>query len=183
MPDSRLGCYYCFRTLDPQDKQDELQTFIKCGQCDTVYHAVCWCQGEKCLRCDGDQAQPVEIAPPAPLQTEAKPQALPIKPSAIVYSIGGIVILVPDVIYRDVLPQLTVWRPQIISLARRWRLSYHLEYISSIIENKLAKYPWLLDSYSKVVNYTHKNFHILIPIVLIILLCCSCQIVAGIVVR
>ena len=81
----RVGCYYCFKTLDPQDKQDEFRTFVKCSHCGTIYHTVCWCQCEDCPRCGEGQAEPVNTSRPAPLRAVTKTRALPTKPSIIVY--------------------------------------------------------------------------------------------------
>ncbi len=79
MSGKRLWCYYCFGTLDPQDEQDELRTFVKCSYCSTIYHTVCWRQFGKCLRCDSAKAQPIQIVPPAPLRIETKKRPLPPK--------------------------------------------------------------------------------------------------------
>ena len=81
----RLGCYYCFKTLDPQDQQEELRTFVKCNHCGTIYHTVCWRQCENCPRCGEGQSEPVDVSRPASLRTVIKTRALSIKPSTIVY--------------------------------------------------------------------------------------------------
>ena len=104
MSDSRLGCYYCFGTLDPQDKQEELRTFVKCNHCGTIYHTVCWRQCENCPRCGEGQSEPVDVSRPASLRTVAKTGSLPIEASAVVYSIGAAGIVVPDSIHKNIPP-------------------------------------------------------------------------------
>ncbi|HEX3046628.1 MAG TPA: hypothetical protein VHY08_17865 [Bacillota bacterium] len=78
-----VGCYYCFKTLNPADSQPNLRSFVKCRQCGRVYHATCWALHGQCLNCEADQIQPVTITPPARLRPLKKKQALFIKPSAI----------------------------------------------------------------------------------------------------
>jgi len=77
MSDRRLGCYYCFGTLDPQDKQGALRAFVKCSHCGTHYHTVCWRDCGKCLRCGGDQAKTIDISRPVPLRAVTKTRPLP----------------------------------------------------------------------------------------------------------
>lgn len=100
MSDTRLGCYYCFRTLYPQDKQDELRAFVKCSQCGVAYHAVCWHHCGQCLVCGTGQAQPLKVAPPAPLQSVIRSGTLPIEAPALAYAIGKTGIVMPDVIHK-----------------------------------------------------------------------------------
>ncbi len=85
MTDKRIGCYYCFNTLNPKDKQDNLQTFAKCGKCGRIYHKACWHIYEKCLNsnCEYDQVHPVNISQPSSLRPVSKTQAISIRPSTI----------------------------------------------------------------------------------------------------
>jgi len=103
---SRFGCYYCFGTLDPEDRQAEFRTFIKCSQCGAVYHTACWPQFKKCICCGSDQVQSVQISPPSSLKTVTKTGTPPVRASAIAYSIGRIGIVMPDLIYKQVLPAI-----------------------------------------------------------------------------
>lgn len=82
---TQFGCYYCFKTLDPKDKQDKLRTFVQCQQCGILYHEQCWHTAGHCPRCESDEAHPKNITSPAPVRTVTKTHALPITPSAIVY--------------------------------------------------------------------------------------------------
>jgi len=103
---NRLGCYFCFETLDPKDKRTGHGIFAKCSQCDAVYHAICWYQHKECFRCDNSQVRPIEISPPPPLEVVTKVDALPIEASVIAYSFDRYGIAVPDSIYRHVLPAI-----------------------------------------------------------------------------
>lgn len=100
------GCCYCFRTLDPQDKDRKLRIFVKCDQCNAIYHTVCRTQIEKCLNCGNDQTQPIEISSRTPLLTVTKMNAIPIEPSALAFSTGRRGIVVPTFIYKELLPAL-----------------------------------------------------------------------------
>ena len=81
----RNWCYYCFRTLDPQDERDELGAFVECSDCNAHYHIACWGDCGKCLRCGEEQEQPVQISSPSSLRVVTKTRALLIKPSVVVH--------------------------------------------------------------------------------------------------
>jgi hypothetical protein len=85
MSSRRLGCYYCFKTLDSQDKKFERQTFIECSQCRATYHSICWDQMTQCLRCGYQQIHSIEVPLPSPLQVTQRASAILIKPSEIIY--------------------------------------------------------------------------------------------------
>ena len=89
MASKRRGCYYCFETLDPRDKQSELGTFVECSNCNAAFHATCWHDSGRCLRCGGNQEQPVQIPRPASLRVVTKTRAIPIKPSIVVHVRDG----------------------------------------------------------------------------------------------
>ena len=88
MVGKRVGCYYCFGTLYPQDAQEEYRTFVKCEQCGGNYHEVCWNTCRKCPVCGGEQIHLVNIPQPPPLKMGTRKQALSIKPSTIIYLQG-----------------------------------------------------------------------------------------------
>ncbi len=79
----RVGCYYCFKILDPKDKQDNLQTFVKCLECHHIYHSACWDICGKCSYCGNSEYQSVKVSRPAPLRAVTKIQAISITPSKI----------------------------------------------------------------------------------------------------
>lgn len=93
----RLGCTYCFKTLNPLDQRHDLRTFVRCSSeqkaCASFYHQTCWDALRKCQCCEGEQATTVEIAEPVPLQVVHKTKSLPIKASAIVYRREELVVL------------------------------------------------------------------------------------------
>ena len=88
MPNTRPGCEYCFKVLDPRDKQSSLRTFVKCSRCGSVYHTTCWQLSGVCLRCNSDLAKAVKIAPPSRLKIVTKTKPIPIKPSTTVTEDG-----------------------------------------------------------------------------------------------
>lgn len=106
MADERPGCYYCFKTLDSKDKTDRLRSFVRCSHCRVVYHYFCRSQIEKCLYCSSNHSQQIQIPSPAPLQIVTKTNALPVKASALAFSFLGKEVLVPDFVYKQVLPAL-----------------------------------------------------------------------------
>jgi len=109
----RRGCYYCLRTLNPQDEQIELRTFGKCSNCNAILHAVCWRDYGKCPRCDEDQSQPVELSQSAPLRVVTKTRALPIKPSIVVQVRDS-----GELVYTH---QRTTWRERVTHFAQKAR--------------------------------------------------------------
>jgi len=103
---TRSGCYFCFKVLDPQDVLEEFRTFVKCRDCGTLYHDSCIGQGKKCLRCDSavfDITQ-VLLSPAHPPVRSS--EMLQIQRSAIVYCILGKEFIVPEAIYKEILPLL-----------------------------------------------------------------------------
>ncbi len=86
MSNNRLGCYYCFKTLNPQDDDERLSSFVRCSQCNIIYHTFCWNQIRTCLSCGGSQFEQIEVAQPPPLSVNPKTRSLPIKVSKIAYS-------------------------------------------------------------------------------------------------
>jgi hypothetical protein len=99
MPNSRLGCKQCFKTLDPQDKTEANRIFVKCSKCGEVYHADCWHQLEKCLCCGNHQTNPVTASffPPSP-KVLTKTKSIPIKSSTVIHVEDGGA-LEPSILY------------------------------------------------------------------------------------
>jgi hypothetical protein len=62
----RLGCGYCFRTLDPTQRDALNQAFTRCTTCKRDFHQIHIAQS--CPVCASDQLIPVRIAPPPPLR-------------------------------------------------------------------------------------------------------------------
>ncbi|CAG0935148.1 hypothetical protein TFLX_03980 [Thermoflexales bacterium] len=84
MSNGRLGCTWCFRTLNPQDNEADLCLIVKCVECGQLYHAICWNHQQKCLQCGQSQCQQVQITPPAVMPVVTKTHAIPITPAATV---------------------------------------------------------------------------------------------------
>lgn len=82
----RIGCYYCFETLDPSGSHAEMRSFVCCLQCQTIYHSQCWRGIDKCLHCSGDQAMTVQIAQPSTLRITTRTKAVPVRPTTKVYA-------------------------------------------------------------------------------------------------
>lgn len=66
----RVGCAFCFSTLDNTDTNPSLQHFVKCSNCSAVFHASCYHSQGKCLRCNADTAIAftLPLAPRLPVQ-------------------------------------------------------------------------------------------------------------------
>src|SRR4051812_3484605 len=67
----RIGCGFCFHTLDPEDPDESLRRFAACKECGRRYHRACWkgaCVRPSCL---GREWVRVLVAPPYPLSPEA----------------------------------------------------------------------------------------------------------------
>ncbi len=78
-------CHYCFKTLNPQDSEPTLQSFIQCSECGKFYHTVCQESIESCIACHSIQFQAVEIDPP-PIQHKLHRKPIfSIKPSQVIY--------------------------------------------------------------------------------------------------
>lgn len=102
----RFGCYYCFKTLDPLDKTEDLRTFAQCVSCNAVYHESCIPQSKKCLRCGKTNFQAIKIQSPGQLYAITKPSRLPIKTSALGYSIAGTNFIVPEFVHKHIFPAI-----------------------------------------------------------------------------
>lgn len=83
MLNTRIGCYLCFKTLNPEDEKSYLRTFVGCNQCKKIYHETCWMEIKKCLNCRMTQVHSKEIPPLLPLQSTVRHQIIPIKPTKI----------------------------------------------------------------------------------------------------
>lgn len=84
MARKRVGCYACFQTLDPKDKNPRLRTVVKCESCGALYHAACSEVLEACYRCAEREFNVTRIARPARLIGTTRQQAQSIKPSTVV---------------------------------------------------------------------------------------------------
>jgi hypothetical protein len=62
----RIGCAFCFNTLNPDDPDESRRTFLKCGNCGVYYHKVCYERCALCLHC-GSLAAPTTIQRPVQL--------------------------------------------------------------------------------------------------------------------
>lgn len=76
----RLGCAYCFYTLDPNDDQADWRKFVACTRCRAAYHSNC--QRHSCTECGAAQFEQVEVVPPPPLNTQVR-RPMAIKPVQI----------------------------------------------------------------------------------------------------
>ena len=47
----QIGCYCCFKSLDPKDSIKGLRVCVQCVQCGATYHEVCWRRHGVCSRC------------------------------------------------------------------------------------------------------------------------------------
>ncbi len=63
----RIGCGYCFHTLDPADRQPRQRSVIRCTTCGQLYHAACWSGRCAMPGCRGTDTASVSMAPPRPL--------------------------------------------------------------------------------------------------------------------
>jgi uncharacterized protein YraI len=93
MPHIRPGCSYCFKTLNPHDPDQRLETFVACDRCRAIYHALCWDDCGRCIRpaCTGDQASAMTVPAPPRLRVELKTRTVPIKPPGVLYMRGEMI--------------------------------------------------------------------------------------------
>lgn len=79
----RAGCYHCFKTLDPNDFNQDRRVFVRCTQCGFLYHKSCHIKIEQCY-C-GHTKETVEhtIVEVPPIKVLQKQKVVHIKPSAI----------------------------------------------------------------------------------------------------
>jgi hypothetical protein len=61
----RLGCPYCFRTLDPNDERRDFRQFVRSADGQT-FHAICWDSHKESLS-QPSEIKPVQIKAPDPL--------------------------------------------------------------------------------------------------------------------
>ncbi len=138
MEESRFGCYYCFKTLDPQDKSEVLRMFAKCSNCNTLYHESCLRQSKKCLHCGSTKAQHINIDPPRSFHEITKPQMLPVKPSGLGYSMVGKEFAVPEFVYKHIFPVIfLIWKktpPLIRKITNKYIIPAYNEYILPRVE-------------------------------------------------
>ena len=88
MSQKRVGCYACFQTLDPKDKNLQLRLVVQCENCGALYHATC-AEGLACYRCAGQKFRKSRIARPAPLRHTTRERAQTIKPSTVLVIDSG----------------------------------------------------------------------------------------------
>lgn len=104
MTDQQSVCPYCFEYLDPEDQLLERRTFEVCNHCDTIYHRVCWEKDNRCLHCKHNQSQATQPSALIPIPLETKMDAISIAPSKIAFVFGNQEIIVPEVVYTDLIP-------------------------------------------------------------------------------
>ncbi len=88
MDSHRIGCRYCFETLNPEDERARYRTFRECLNCGSMYHQVCYELLEKCLHCDQDKSEVIELETVPVLDMQPKESAMLVTPSAVSYSFG-----------------------------------------------------------------------------------------------
>ncbi|MDW8300074.1 MAG: hypothetical protein RML95_12145 [Anaerolineae bacterium] len=71
---ARTYCLHCFRTLDPNDPDEPLRTFVRCTACGATYHAVCWQVATRCYHCNQTttEAHVVTVRSPLSLPTHSR---------------------------------------------------------------------------------------------------------------
>ena len=114
----RFGCYYCFQTLDPENTRPGASSFLRCSQCQAVYHNACWPEQGSCLRCGGGQTTPIQVTRPSSLRPLKLTTAVPVRPSTVVYvQDSGSKSLIPALAWkRGALHVLQVIRALVITL-------------------------------------------------------------------
>lgn len=86
----RIGCDYCFKTLDPNRGDDLNRAFARCTACKRSYHQSH--AQSRCPMCQSDQLISLRVTPPPPLRSvQRRPIAL--KPlHSLPRSEGGMVL-------------------------------------------------------------------------------------------
>lgn len=80
----RRGCKDCFKTLDPNDPDEGLRTFVKCTGCGAEYHAAHWQRNGKCLACPSTEALSLTVDAPRTLAGATKRAEVGVKPTQTV---------------------------------------------------------------------------------------------------
>lgn len=60
-PKGRVGCTFCFSTLDKTDPNPDLQDFVQCSNCGAFFHANCYHSQGKCSHCSADKIVPITL--------------------------------------------------------------------------------------------------------------------------
>lgn len=113
-------CDYCFARLDPQSARSE---FVRCTQCEAIYHRDCWQHNSyQCARCEQADAYPIEVASSALAPPMRYRYAQPLRPKRVIYLIGSRSYEVPRFVREEVAPFYQTWQPRVAETLRRWTL-------------------------------------------------------------
>jgi len=69
---TRIHCNLCMKTLDPNDQDPILRSFVRCTQCGRIFHDHCCTKYPRCSVCDNSQFETVDLMgsfPPLTLST------------------------------------------------------------------------------------------------------------------
>lgn len=89
MNNTRLGCSFCFLTLDPRADGENLREFMQCTNCHSLYHKSCSNQFANCTRCNNSNLKPVTIQNPARLSPKPRSHPVQIKATSVLDSEGN----------------------------------------------------------------------------------------------
>ncbi len=62
----RNYCHYCLKTLDPDDRDPLLRSFVKCTRCGRIFHEVCYTKHPQCSVCGCTLLQSVHLTEALP---------------------------------------------------------------------------------------------------------------------
>lgn len=97
---SRIGCYFCFKTLDLTDTQPDLGTFIQCGICNKPYHQDCLRSLNRCLSCGNSEFHDFVVETPVAIEAISKPIAISTIDTETIYYINEIGLAIPGSVTR-----------------------------------------------------------------------------------
>jgi hypothetical protein len=156
-------CAYCFRILDPEDRQVDLRKFVQCTHCASYYHANCWQKNSSCIKCRGSDAITVDNLLYLPSTIKAKPvQAAVVKPSAIYYYVAGNAYEVPSFVFEHVIPAYEYWRPRVQATLLIWHTKAKEITREGLV--RASRHSIVRENFPQIQRFIQLHLHILTQI-------------------
>lgn len=76
---TRIHCNLCMKTLDPNDQDPILRSFVRCTQCGRIFHDHCGTKYVRCSVCDNTQFETVDLIGLVPQLTLSTRQPVDIR--------------------------------------------------------------------------------------------------------
>jgi formylglycine-generating enzyme required for sulfatase activity len=78
-------CYYSFETLDPENPDPSLRTFVRCTHCGRNYHEKYWNELKCCLFCNHSATTPINGIAPLLKQPPVKKKPMQVQPASRIW--------------------------------------------------------------------------------------------------